>query len=138
MPDDKIEREIEDILNRLDDFVPEETVADRMRRRSSDAAAAFGRAIIAPLARISLRHVMLTALALVVLGFLAMRVHPLFGRWVLVGGVILFLTSFALSFFNRGPAKTEKRWRGQPMELNERSLGDRLRAWLQSRRRPRY
>lgn len=138
MPDDKIEREIEDILNRLDDFVPEETVADRMRRRSSGAAAAFGRALIAPLARISLRHVMLTALALVVLGFLAMKVHPLFGRWVLVGGVILFLTSFSLSFFNRGPTKTEKRWRGQPLELNEPSLGDRLRAWLQSRRRPRY
>jgi hypothetical protein len=78
-----------------------------------------------------------TALALVVLGFLAMRVHPLFGRWVLVGGVILFLTSFALSFFSRGPAKTERRWRGQPMELNEPSLAERLRAWLQSRRRPR-
>ncbi len=138
MPDDKIEREIEDILSRLDDFVPEETVADRMRRRSSGAAAAFGRAIIAPLAGISLRHVMLTALILVIVGFLGMRIHPLFGRWVLVGGVILLLTSFALSLFSRGPTKTEKRWRGQPLELNEPSLGDRLRAWLQSKRRPRY
>lgn len=137
MPDDKIQREIEDILNRLDGFVPEESVASRMRRRSSDAAAAFGRAIIAPLARISLRQVMLTALVLVVLGFLAMRVHPLFGRWVLVGGVILLLTSFALSFLSRGPAKTERRWRGRSMELDEPSLGDRLRAWLQAKRRPR-
>lgn len=138
MPDDKIEREIEDILSRLDDFVPEESVADRVRRRSSDAAAGFARAVIAPLARISLRHVMLTALALVVLGFLGMRVHPLFGRWILVGGVILFLTSFALSFVNRGPTTTERHWRGRPMELNEPSLADRLRAWLRSRRRPRY
>lgn len=137
MPDDKIRREIEDILSRLDAFVPEESVAGRMRRRSSDSAAAFGRAIIAPLARISLRQVMLTALALVVLGFLAMRVHPLFGRWVLVGGVILFLTSFALSFFSRGAARTERRWRGQPLELDEPSLGDRLRAWLQAKRRRR-
>jgi hypothetical protein len=137
MPDDKIQREIEDILNRLDAFVPEESVASRMRRRSSDAAGGFGRAIIAPLARISLRQVMLTALVLVVLGFLAMRVHPLFGRWLLVGGLILFLTSFALSFFSRGPTKTERRWRGRPMELDEPSLGDRLRAWLQAKRRPR-
>ncbi len=137
MPDDKIQREIEDILNRLDNFVPEESVASRMRRRSSGAAAGFGRALLAPLAGISLRQVMLTALILVVVGFLAMRIHPLFGRWVLVGGVILFLTSFALSFFSRGPAKTEKHWRGRPLELDEPSLGDRLRAWLQSRRRPR-
>jgi hypothetical protein len=138
MPDDKIEREIEDILSRLDEFVPEETVAGRVRRRSSVAAGAFGRAVIGPLARISLRQVMLTALVLVVIGFLGMRLQPVFGRWVLIGGVILFLTSFALSFFSRGPAKMEKRWRGQPLELDEPSLGDRLRAWLQSKRRPRY
>ncbi len=137
MPDDKIQREIEDILNRLDAFVPDESVASRMRRRSSGAAAAFGHAIIAPLARISLRQVMLTALALVVLGFLAMRVHPLFGRWVLVAGLILFLTSFALSFVSRGAANTDKRWRGRPVELNGPSVGDRLRAWLQAKRRRR-
>ena len=137
MPDDKIQREIEDILSRLDAFVPEESVASRMRRRSSDAAAAFGRAIIEPLARISLRQVMLTALILVIVGFFAIREHPLFGRWVLIAGVILFLTSFALSFFSRGgrAAKEEKRWRGRPMELDEPSLADRLRAWLQGKRR---
>ncbi len=136
MPDDKIQREIEDILNRLDDFVPEERVSSRVRRRSSDAAATLGRAILAPLARISLRQVMLTALALVILGFLGMRVQPMYGRWLLVGGVILFLTSFALSFDSRGPAETEKRWRGQPMVLRGPSLGDRVRAWLRARRRP--
>ncbi len=130
MPDDRIQREIEDILNRLDEFVPEETVASRMRRRSSDAAARFGRALIAPLARISLGQVMLAAVVLIVVAFFGMRIHPLFARWVLIAGMILFLTSFALSFFNRGaPAKMEQRWRGRPMELDGPSLGDRLRAW---------
>lgn len=137
MPDDRIQREIEDILSRLDAFVPEEGVASRMRRRSSEAAAAFGRAVIAPLARISLRQVMLAALALVVLGFLAQRVHPIFGRWVLVAGVILLLTSFALSLFSRGATKPERRWRGRPLELREPSLGDRLRSWLRAKRRSR-
>lgn len=141
MPDDKIQREIEDILSRLDDFVPEESVTSKMARRSSDAASGFVQAIISPIARISLRQVMLTALVLVVVGFLGMRVNPLFGRWLLIGGVILFLTTFALSFFNRAataPPSTEKRWRGQPMDLNEPTLGDRLRSWLQGKRRPRY
>ena len=139
MPDDKIQREIEDILSRLDAFVPEETVASRMRRRSSDAASAFGRAIIEPLARISLRQVMLTALILIIVGFFGIRVYPVFGRWVLIAGVILLLTSFALSFFSRGgpAAKTDKRWRGRPMEPGEPSLADRLRSWLQGKRRAR-
>ncbi len=135
MPDDRVQREIEDILNRLDDFVPEETVASRMRRRSSGAAAGFGRAIIAPLARISLRHVMLTALALVVVAFFAMRVHPLVARWALIGGLILFFSSFALTFFILvAPPPTEKRWRGQPLALGQPSFGDRLRAWWERKR----
>ena len=137
MPDDKIQREIEDILNRLDDFVPEETAASRMRRRSSDAAASFGRALLAPIAGISIRSVMLTALILVVVGFLGMRVQPMFGRWLLIGGVILFLSAFALSFIGHSSTQTEQRWRGRPLELREPSLGERLRAWFQSMRRPR-
>ncbi len=142
MPDDKIQREIEEILNRLDEFVPEEGLASRMRRRSGEGASGLvnglARALLAPLVGISLRQVLLTSLMLVVVGFLAMRVHPIFGRWILVGGLILFFTSFALSFFSRGPAKTEpRRWRGRSIELNKPSLGDRLRAWLQAKRHPR-
>ena len=140
MPDDKIKREIEDILNRLDEFVPEESAASRMRRRSSGVAIAIVRALLAPLAAISIRQVMLTALILIVVGFLGMRIHPIFGRWLLVGGIILFLTSFALSFINRSssPPAIEKRWRGQPMDLREPPLAERIRDWLKSLRRPRY
>ncbi len=138
MPDDKIQREIEEILNRLDEFVPEERPPSRLRRRSSQLAGALGRAFLRPLARISLRQVMLTSLMLIVLAFFAMRIHPLFARWVIIAGVILFLTSFALSFVSRGsPPSVEKHWRGRPIELNQPSLADRLRAWLQAKRRPR-
>lgn len=138
MPDDKIQREIEEILNRLDEFVPEERPPSRLRRRSSQLAGALGRALLRPVARISLRQVMLTSLALIVLAFFAMRIHPLFARYVIIAGVILFLTSFALSFVSRGsPPTVEKHWRGRPIELNEPSFADRLRAWLQARRRQR-
>jgi hypothetical protein len=140
MPEDKIQREIEDILRRLDDFVPEESVGSRVRRRGSDAAGSLARAIIEPLSRISLRHVMLTAIILVFVGFIGLRVNPLVGRWVLIAGVILFLTSFALSFFNRGaPSRgpaVERRWRGQPLDLEEPGLGERIRAWWRARRPP--
>jgi len=140
MPDDKIQREIEDILNRLDAFVPEEGVASRVRRRSSGTASSFGRTLLAPLAGLSIRHVMLASLALILAGFFAGRAYPTFGHWTLIAGVILFFTAIVLSIFNRGaaPPATEKRWRGQPMHLEGPTLGDRLRAWFNAKRKPRY
>ena len=137
MPDDKIQREIEDILNRLDTFLPEEKAPSRVRQRPPGAASSFLHGLIEPLAHISLRQVMLTALLLIVAGFFVAKAYPAFGRWVLIGGVILLFTSFALSFFGRGsaPPATEKRWRGQPLVLDSPTLGDRLRAWFRAKRR---
>ena len=142
MPDDKIKREIEDILNKLDKFVPEESAAEKMRKRSSGVASSIVRAIFAPFTRISIQQVMLTALVIMVIGFLAMRVHPIYGRYVLIAGVILFMTSFGLSIFSRSndppqPAG-DKRWRGQPINLDGPSLPNRIKAWVKSLRRPRY
>ncbi len=142
MPDDKIKREIEDILNKLDKFVPDESAAEKVRRRSSGAVASVLRTILAPFTRISIQQVMLAALVIMVVGFLAMRIHPLYGRYVLIAGVILFLTSFALSFFSRSSdppqSSSDKRWRGQPINLDGPSLPNRIKAWLKSLRRPRY
>lgn len=137
MPDDKIQREIEDILNRLDDFVPEKSSSRPIRRRSSDAAAAFVRGVLGQISRISLSQVMLTALALILIAFFGMRVRLPFAFWILVAGLILFFTSFALSFASRGVSNsTEKRWRGRSIELEGPTLAERLRAWFRSRRRP--
>jgi hypothetical protein len=136
MPEDRIQREIEDILNRLDTFLPEESVTTKVRRRSSGAAASFLHALIEPLAHVSLRQVMLTAIVLIIVGFFAGKAYPEFGRWTLIGGVILLLAGFATSFFSRErPQATERRWRGQPMVLAPPTLGDRLRAWLRAKRR---
>ena len=140
MADDRIKREIEDLLNRLDDFVPDERAPVPIRRRSPRTVAAFARGLIEPLTRVSLRHVMLAALVLVIVGFVGMRVYPVVGRWMLIGGLILFLTSFVLSLFGRSgapPPRSEKRWRGRPMDLDPPSFSQRLRSWLGPKRRPR-
>lgn len=137
MSDQRVRREIEEILGRLEEFVPEEPVATRVRRRSSGVTSTFRRGLVAPLPRISSRQVMLTALALVVIAFIVMQVSPAFGRWVVIAGVALFLGSFVFSFFSgRKSSTTEKRWRGRPMELDEPSFGHRMRSWLQTKRRP--
>ena len=141
MAGDKVQREIEDILNRLDTFLPEESVTTKVRRRSSSAASEFLHALIEPVLSISLRQVMLAALLLIVGGYIAGRAGSGIGNWVLIAGVALLFAGFALSFFSRsggGAPAGEKRWRGQPMVLGpERppGLGDRLRAWLRAKRR---
>jgi hypothetical protein len=134
MADDKIQREIEEILNRLDEFVPEK----KPPRRPPRADVASGpEGFSSRLAGISLKHVMLAALALVVVAFFLMPVYPAIGRWAVIGGLILFATSFILSFFSRGQTQVvEKRWRGQVMDLRNPTFGDRLRAWFEAKRRP--
>jgi hypothetical protein len=138
MPDDKIQREIEDILSRLDDL-PAERKPTPMRRRSRQAHS-FVDGLFAPLASISIRHVMLAALALIVVGFFTRNAYPAFGHWTLIGGVLLFFTAIVLSMFNRGGSAPaiDKRWRGQPMDLSGPTIGERLRAWYQAKRRQRY
>jgi len=141
MADDKIKREIEDILNRLDDL-PAERKPIPIRKRSSGSPGSLARGLIEPLTRISVRHVMLTALALVIVGFF-IRGATDAGRWLLIAGLVLFISSFVISFFGRraGPATSpryQKRWRGQPMDLDPPTptLSQRLRAWFGRRSRP--
>lgn len=130
MPDDDIEREIKDILDRLDNFVPEESVASRFSKRTSQWASDVQRAVVSRLARISLGQVMLAALAMIVLAWLFRYVNPGVARWVIIGGVILLVVSFVASLRGSRTSKNEKRWRGRVIDLSGPSFADRLRAWL--------
>lgn len=132
---DNIEREIEEILSQLDEFVPEEGVARRVRRRSSDWAANLNRAITSRLARVSLGRIMLVALGLVLVALLFGRVNPLLARWVIIAGLVLFFTSWILSLrFSQGRS-AQRRWRGQAVDLSQPSLSERVRSWLRGKRR---
>jgi hypothetical protein len=141
MPEDKVQREIEELLDRLDTFLPEESVASKVRKRSSNAASSMLRSLTEPLTHISLRTVMLTALVLIVGGFILGYAYSTIGHWMLIAGVVLLLASFVLSFLTRGsvsgPPPPEKHWRGQPMVLQSPGLGDRLRSWFRTKRRRR-
>jgi VIT1/CCC1 family predicted Fe2+/Mn2+ transporter len=131
---DKLEREVEEILRKLDRFVPKEGPLARARRRVGQAAADFFHAVLARLSHISLGQVMLASLVLVVLAFFFRGASPMLARWVIIGGLILFFTAFVLSL-RSGRSRYERRWRGRVIDLSEPSLGDRLRNWLQRRNR---
>ncbi|MDI6857646.1 MAG: hypothetical protein QME71_04935 [Dehalococcoidia bacterium] len=131
MPDD-LEREIEDILNRLDKFLPEESAAQRLRKRVSNAFYRFQRNVAHLLSRISLGHLMIVSLLLVLFAF-AFR-WSVMGRYALIAGLILLFSTIAISFFTSRRAGPEKRWRGQPIDLSGPSLADRIKDWLRARR----
>ena len=130
---DRIEREIEDILKKIDEFVPERP--RRVTRRAGQPFSAAQSWIARRLARISLHQVMMWSLFVVLISFFARGVPGL--TWVMIGALILFATAFLLS--RRGGAARgtygEKRWRGQPLDLSSEPLPDRLKAWIKGKRR---
>lgn len=135
MPDN-IEREVEEILRKLDKFVPEEGRLARARRRAWQATSDLLHTLRVRLSRISPGQVMLASLILVVVAFFFRSASPVLARWVIIGGLILFFTAFVLPLLG-GRSRNERRWRGQVIDLSEPSLGSRLRHWLQRRSRGR-
>ena len=136
MPDN-LEREVEEILRKLDKFVPEEGPLTRTRRRLGQAVAESIHAMAVRLSRIALGQLMLASLVLVLVAFFFFRgASPALARWLIIGGLVLFLTAFVLSVLG-GRSRYERRWRGQLVDLSEPSLGARLRNWLQRRGRGR-
>ena len=143
MPD-RIEREIEDILSKLDDFVPDKGQKPiPFRKPAKRKTSSGGNWLSQRLARLSLNQIMLYALIGLVAGFI-LRTLP-FASWVMIASLIILVTAFLLSIragSNRsspGGAGYQKRWRGEPIDLsnnysNGPSLGDRIARWFKRRR----
>lgn len=127
---DRIEREIEEILKKLDSFVPDRSKPQRIRRPAGPSK------LQRWLARVSLRKVMMWSLFAVLVAFVVSRSVP-GAYWLLIGALIVFVTAFLLSTRtgNKGTAGPEKRWRGQPLDLSEPGWPDRVKAWWKARKR---
>jgi hypothetical protein len=129
---DRIEREIEEILKKIDNFVPER--ARRPARKVGQPFAAAQGWIAHSLASISLRHVMMWSLILVVVTFFLRGIPG--SSWIMIASLIVFGTAFLLSRLGGTSApRTNKRWRGQPMDLSGPGWPDRIKAWVKGRKR---
>ncbi len=131
MPDE-LEREIEEILNKIDKF-PKENAFGRLRRRWARRFRRWRSSLVLRLPHISLGHVMAAALLLIILAY-AFR-SSTFGRYAFAVGLVLLFSAIAVSFFTARRPKQEKRWRGQVVDLSGPSLADKVRGWLSGRRR---
>lgn len=142
MPDDRLEREINEILDKIEQFPTPESRRARARkrffRRLANSVSEAQRAVVRQLARISISQVMLLSLALIAGAFFLKRANPMVMNWVLLAGVVLFVSSFAILVFTRGGGSSQTGyWRGREINYRSQPLSARLRRWLAERRRPR-
>ena len=137
---DRIEREIEEILRKIDDL-PEKPRSVRKRPdRSAPAYENPSRSAASSrsggsLARVSLNQVMGWSLIAVLVAFFL----PIPGSgWVILAALLVFGVAFLLSRMGGGGGGNrgvEKRWRGEPIDLSGPSLAERIRDWVKGRRR---
>lgn len=140
MPDDRLEQEINEILDKIEQFPKPETRRARSRkrllRRVAGAIADQQRTLARQISRISISQVMIASFLLILGSFLLGRFLGPARTWILLAGVILFVSAFAANVFSTksGPSGNTY-WRGQ--EINYRPTTPpwtRLRHWFANRR----
>jgi len=136
----RLEREIEEILGKIEQFPDAQTRRKRSRSRvlqQIGAAISDGqRALVRELARFSMSQVMLLSFLLILGSLFFRRAAPLMMSWVLYAGIVLFVSSFAFMLFSgRGSSSTEPKWRGRPVRSAMPTLSQRLRGWWSARSR---
>jgi len=142
---DKVQREIEELLDKLDNFVPEERLASKIRsrrRQRPDGAPGIVARAWKRIVRITLGQVMLAAMALLLVAILFNGALGAFAGSLLILGLLMAAGAFLASAIGGGRHRTlggrstvQKRWRGQVIDYSEPSAGDRLIGWFRRRRR---
>ena len=134
----RIEREIEEILSRLDEFVPEESRSRRLRRRLGAILAGVGDRLTAATRGISGGHVVLGAAVLLLAAMLLRSSHPFVAKWATYVGVAVIFAAIFLSIKPIHRRQPSRYWRGQPIDIRRPSLLNRLRVWWRRRNRRRF
>lgn len=142
---DRLEREINEILGKIEQFPDPGTRAKRTRRRNLNRVTGriveVQRRVARNLGRISVSQLMLVSFLMILFAFFfrGRGVPPTVSSWLLLAGVVLFVSTFAVSIFGpRGArgGRVEQRWRGRTIEYRTgTSLSDRVRRWWASRSR---
>jgi hypothetical protein len=127
---DRIQREIEELLAKLDTLPPpRKPLLNRAREgigRIFDRLAGGVR-----LPSVSAGHVLLAGLVLVVIGWVALGGTDI-AKFVIIAGIALFVGAFFVSLRRQSAPPQEKYWRDRPIDLrrpsDQRSWWDRWRG----------
>ena len=111
---DRLQREVEDLLARLDKFPPRKPLWKRVRDSASGSLRGARDALRLP--ALSAGHVLLIGIALVV-GTWVLIPGADIARWLIAGGVVLFIGAFIFSL-RRQSRPPERYWRDKPMDVH--------------------
>jgi hypothetical protein len=128
---DQLQREIEEILNKLDEFIPEQKAGSRIRRQWGERARAFVTWLVRLVSHVSMAHLMIASLVLIFIAF-AFRSNTI-GQYSMIAGLSLLGLTIVVSFVANRRTGSEKRWRGQVVDLSGPSFLDKLQNWLKKR-----
>ena len=133
----RLEREIEEILGKIEHFPEAEARRSRLRRRvlrQIGAAISDGqRALMRQLARFSNSQVMLLSFLLIIGSLFFRRTSPVVTSWMLYAGIVLFVSSFAIMMFG---SRVQPKWRGRSVRYQTgTTISERLRLWWNTRTR---
>lgn len=143
---DKVRREVEELLDKLDNFVPEERLVSKMRSRRKAAAGPNGlergwASVWRRLSRLTLGHALLAGVVLLIAATVFRQSFGAAATPMMIVGIVLAAGAFLLSVIGGDSRRTlagghqEKRWRGQVIDYSEPSTTSRLREWFRGRRR---
>ena len=118
MPD-KIQREVEDLLSRLDTFPRKRPVWSRAR---SAMRGWFRSASGVSLPRLSAGHILLISIGVIVVASVILPGGSDAVRWVIAAGIVMFIGAFIFSL-RRQSRPSEKYWRDKPLDLHGGSRG---------------
>ena len=144
---DRVQREIEELLGKLDNFVPEERLVSKIKnkRRQEAGPGLFSRTasgVQRRCSKVTLGHVMLLGLALLLLGQFAPGLFGGFAREAVIIGLVMTIIAFILSAMGWDSRRTlarggtyEKKWRGQTITYSEPTRPNRIREWFRRGRK---
>jgi hypothetical protein len=129
----RIQREVEELLDKLEKFPPKRPLPARVADALAAPFRAVGRSyrgLAVP--RVTAGHVLLAGLAIIVVAYVAGGTGS-FWRWIIAGGIVLFVGAFLFSLRRQSSGPQEKYWRDKPLDLHRqrRSWWD---IWRNKRR----
>lgn len=135
----KYEREIEEILRGLDEFVPEEPIARRIQGRVNGWYAPYAlwlRGLQSNWRRyLTVQWLMVASISLIMLGFLLRMFSLRLASYANTLGFLLFVAVLVVAVLHIGGARRRRIWRGQELNVSHyeagwwRALQRRWRRW---------
>ena len=129
---DRIQKEVDELLANIERFPPRRRLSRRIGAVVSAPFRALRRGLSGlSLPRISAGHVLLAAIIIIVIAYVAGGSGDIW-RWIIVGGIALFIAAFVMSLRRQSRPPTERYWRDRPIDLEDpgsrRSFWDRWRG----------